>query len=122
MGENDEKTKVDLQNVIDAVDFNKVAEITGVEQLKMVEGAKLMQLQLEYLMHLFECMFEMQSVFHLNRFGNKGDNGYETIYRRYFPMGRSHYAAQIKALEKNIAESSKPTPATAPAPAPVVSQ
>ena len=103
MTENEEKHPgADLQAMLDTVDFKKVAEMSGIPAVGMVEQAKLMQLQLEYFMHLEEMLFEMQSIFHLSRFGMKGDKGYETVYKMYFPRGREYYKKAIRELENSI--------------------
>ena len=112
MTENEEKHPgADLQAMLDTVDFKKVAEMSGIPAVGMVEQAKLMQLQLEYFMHLEEMLFEMQSMSHIARFGieppgnmknTEKDRSYKTVYKMYFPNGREYYKKAIRELEQSI--------------------
>lgn len=103
-----ENNKVDIETqmneIINTVDFNKLGDTLGMPQLQMIESGKLMKLQLEYLMCLFESIFEMQSQFHISRFGDKN---FESILLKYFPKGRAYFRNEIASLEKSIAESTK---------------
>jgi hypothetical protein len=115
MSENDEKSVADIQAMLDTVDFKKVSEMAGIPAVGMVEQAKLMQLQLEYFMHLEEMIFEMVSMMHITRFGaERGhtdpakDKSYETVYKMYFPRGRQYYKEAIAKLEMRMNDVSKP--------------